>query len=62
MQRLMPQRVFGLPLLGHVVERQHGPVQPAVVADDRLSPGAPVPQLAVGADDGVLEAADDVAA
>ena len=61
-QRLMAQRVLGLPLLGHVVERQHGAAQLAVIPDDRLAPRAPVAQLAVGADDGVLEAADDLAA
>ena len=61
-QCLVPQGVLGLPLLGHVVERQHRPVQRAVVAEDRLSPGAPVTQLAVGAQHRVLHRVHDLAA
>ena len=61
-QRLMPQRILGLALLRHVVEREHRSVQPAIVIDDRLSPRAPVAQLAVRADDRVFLATDRIAA
>ena len=61
-QRLVTQRLLGLPLLGHVVEGEDGSLQLAVVADDPLAPRAPVAQLAVDADHRVLETADRVTA
>ena len=60
-QRLMAERFLGLALLGHVVKGQHGATELAIVADDLLAPRATVAELAVGADDGVLQAAHDLA-